>query len=349
MSPEELRALPKVLLHHHLDGALRPQTILELAESTGYDRLPSYQLEELTDWFFQGESASLEAYLNAFAHTVGVMQTADAIERVAYETVQDLAGHGVVYAEVRMAPALCTERGLEISEVISAILTGLRHADTEFGLTTRLIVDAMRQHSDSLEVARAAVAFAGHGVVGFDLAGPEAGFPATAHREACEMSLEGGLNLTIHAGEGDGVASIAGAIEVGAQRLGHGVRVVEDIEVVAGEVVALGPVARSVFDTGLVLEVCPTSNLHIGLFPDPHSHPLGLLHRFGFAVTLNTDNVLMSQTNPTDEFSFAVDHHGFDVQDLELVTMRALDAAFCDRATKDLVSERVIAGYRGDG
>jgi len=349
MSPEELRILPKVLLHDHLDGGLRPQTILELAEIGGYDRLPSRDLDELTDWFFQGRSASLERYLEAFAHTVGVMQTAAAIERVAYEATEDLAAQGVVYAEMRMAPSLCTDRELNRTDAIAAMLAGMSRGEAEFGLPVRLIVDAMRQDSDSSEVARAAVEFAGEGVVGFDLAGPEAGYSALEHRRACEIALEGGLHLTIHAGEGDGVQSIVGAMEVGAERLGHGVRLVEDIDVVAGEAETLGPVAQTVLDTGLTLEICPTSNLHTGVFPDARSHPLGLLHRAGFTVTISTDNRLMSRISPTDEFAFAVEHHGFDVQDLELVTMRAIDAAFCDQGTKDRVAATVMAGYAPAG
>lgn len=349
MSPEELRILPKVLLHDHLDGGLRPQTILELALTGGYDGLPSRDLDELTDWFFQGRSASLERYLEAFAHTVGVMQTAAAIERIAYEATEDLAAQGVVYAEMRMAPSLCTDRELDLTEAIAAMLAGMLRGEAEFGLPVRLIVDAMRQDSDSSEVARAAVQFVGEGVVGFDLAGPEAGYSALEHREACEIALEGGLHLTIHAGEGDGVQSIVGAMEVGAERLGHGVRLVEDINVVAGEAETLGSVAQIVLDTGLTLEICPTSNLHTGVFPDAKSHPLGMLHRAGFTVTINTDNRLMSRSSPTDEFSFAVEHHGFDVQDLEMVTMRAIDAAFCDQATKDRVAATVMAGYAPAG
>ena len=345
MFSEELRGYPKVLLHDHLDGGLRPQTVLDLAEADGYAKLPSYDLEMLTGWFFQGRSSSLERYLEAFAHTVGVMQTVDAIERVAYEAIEDLAGHGVVYAEIRMAPSLCAERGLDRSEAIAAILAGMRRGEAEFGLPARLIVAAMRQDSDSIEVVRAAIEFVGEGVVGFDLAGPEAGFPAVAHRQACEVALGAGLHLTIHAGEGDGVKSIVGAVEVGAERIGHGARLIEDIVVVAGEVKALGSSAQSILEAGLTLEICVTSNIHIGLYPDAPSHPLGLLHRSGFAVTLNTDNRLMSQITPTDEFSLAVDHHGFNAADLKVVTMRAIAAAFCDQATKDLVTNRVIAGY----
>jgi len=345
MSPEDLKALPKVLLHDHLDGGLRPQTVLDLAAADGYLDLPASGVEDLTDWFFQGRSASLERYLDAFTHTVGVMKTAAAIERVAYETVEDLAADNVVYAETRMAPSLCLGEGLDRGEAIAAMLEGLRRGEADFGLPMRLIVDAMRQDSDSVEVVRAAVAFVGDGVVGFDLAGPELGFPATEHREACDLARQGGLHLTIHAGEGDGVQSIVGALEVGAERLGHGVRLIEDIELANGEVQTMGPVAQSVLDTGIVLETCITSNLHTGMYPDAASHPLGLLQRSGFGVTINTDNRLMSGITPTDEFALAVDHHGFDLQDLELVTLRAIDGAFCDQATKDQVIERVIVGY----
>jgi len=345
MSRQDLQTLPKVLLHDHLDGGLRPQTVLDLATANGYTDLPETDVEALTDWFHQGESASLERYLAAFAHTVGVMKTAESIERVAYESVEDLAAHNVVYAETRMAPSLCLGEGLDRAGAIAAMLAGLRRGEADFGLPMRLIVDAMRQESDSVEVAQAAVALAGDGVVGFDLAGPELGFPATAHREACDVARQGGLHLTIHAGEGDGVQSIVSALEVGAERLGHGVRLIEDVEFADGEVTAMGSVAQSVLDTGLVLETCLTSNIHTGMYPDAASHPLGLLHRSGFDITINTDNRLMSGITPTDEFALAVEHHGFDVQDLELVTMRAIDAAFCDQATKDLVIDRVIVGY----
>ena len=345
MSHHDLQTLPKVLLHDHLDGGLRPQTVLDLAAANGYTNLPATDVEALTDWFFQGQSASLERYLEAFAHTVGVMKTAESIERVAYESVEDLAAHNVVYAETRMAPSLCLGEGLDRTGAIAAMVAGLRRGEADFGLPMRLIVDAMRQESDSVEVAQAAVAFADDGVVGFDLAGPELGFPATAHREACDVARQGGLHLTIHAGEGDGVQSIVGALEVGAERLGHGSRLIEDIEFADGEVTSMGSVAQSVLDTGLVLETCITSNIHTGMYPDAASHPVGLLHRAGFGITIDTDNRLMSGTTPTDEFALAVEHHGFDVQDLELVTMRAIDAAFCDQATKDLVIERVIVGY----
>lgn len=346
MSADGLAALPKVLLHDHLDGGLRPQTVLDLADAAGYCGLPAQDAGELAAWFYQGdESTSLEQYLEAFAHTCGVMQSSAALQRVAYEAVEDLAAEGVVYAELRFAPSLSTRQGLSRGGVIEAVLEGLNRAEKDFGLPVRLIIDAMRQDRDSEEVARVAAEFAGNGVVGFDLAGPEAGFPATDHGRACAIAAEGGLRLTIHAGEGDGVASIAAALEVGAERVGHGARLIEDTKVVDGEITDLGAVATHVFEAGTTLEVCPTSNIHTGMYPTAADHPIGALHRAGFNVTLNTDNRLMSRVTPTHEFALVVQDQGFDLQDLEVVTLRALGAAFCDAATRDAAIEKVKAGY----
>jgi adenosine deaminase len=349
LSIDRLRALPKILLHDHLDGGLRPQTVLDLASEQGYGGLPTSDFDELAEWFFQGRSASLERYLEAFAHTVGVMQTAEAIERVAFEAVEDLAAHGVVYAETRMAPSLCTGTGLDRTTAIAAMLSGLQSGEAAFGLPVRLIVDAMRQDTDSVEVARDAVAFVGQGVVGFDLAGPEDGYPPSAHSGALALAAAGGLHLTIHAGEGDGVASIASALSEGAERIGHGARLIEDTTLVDGEIEALGDVATQVYDTGMALEICPTSNLHTGMYGDAGSHPVGALHRAGFAVTINTDNRLMSGITPTDEFALVVEHHDFVEQDLEIVTRRALDAAFCDDETRAIAEAKVSAGYTDAG
>jgi adenosine deaminase len=341
----DVSLLPKVILHDHLDGGLRPQTVIELAAESGYQHLPATDVDDLADWFYQGGSSSLELYLESFDHTLAVMQTAPAIERVAYEAVEDLAADGVVYAELRMAPSLCTAGGLVLEEVIEAVLRGIDRGERDFDLPTRFIVDAMRQEHDSEKVVAAALQYRADGVVGFDLAGPEAGFPASDHRSACEMARDGGLCLTIHAGEGDGVASIAGALEVGAQRLGHGVRIIEDVAFEDGDILGFGRVATAVHSRGIPLEVCPTSNLHTGMYPDAAHHPLGLLHRAGFQVTLNTDNRLMSAIDPSDEFELAGSHMGMTRADLRMMTLRAVDAAFCDDATREAVRQRVIDGY----
>jgi adenosine deaminase len=345
MTGDELRALPKVLLHDHLDGGLRAQTVVELAADVGYDGLPRSDADSLAEWFFQGNAVSLESYLEAFAQTVAVMQTPDAMHRVAHEAAEDLAADGVVYAEIRFAPSLHTRRGMSREEALAAVVAGLTDAERRVGVPVRVLVDAMRQDTDSVEVAEAAVAYAGRGVVGFDLAGPEAGFPASGHATALRIARDGGLRVTIHGGEGDGVASIEDALDSGAQRIGHGARLVEDTTVDHGAIVDLGPVARRVRDHGIPLELCPTSNLHTGIYSSIADHPIGMLHRAGFAVTVNTDNRLMSATSMSDEFRLLVEHHAFTVDDLRRITLNAVDAAFCDEDTRSAVRVRVEAGY----
>jgi adenosine deaminase len=345
MNKAGIAALPKVELHNHLDGGLRVDTVIELAAATGYTGLPSNDRAELEDWFLQDESGSLEEYLAGFEHTIAVMQTRSAIERVAYESGMDLAADGVIYAEIRFAPSLNTRRGLAQEDAIEAALAGFAKAEAEVPVTLRLIVDAMRNEPDSMTVARAAVRFAGQGVVGFDLAGPEFGFPAGDHAAACKLATNNGLGLTIHAGEADGPKSILTAIEAcGAQRIGHGIRITDDIEIVSGEVTRLGDIAVLVLDQQIPLEVCPTSNLHtLGI--RAAAHPLGMLSRHGFNVTLNTDNRLMSAVTLTDELCFAVDYHGFDMTDLRRVTLAALDAAFIDESVRSPIRDVVEAGY----
>ncbi|HSG79990.1 MAG TPA: adenosine deaminase [Acidimicrobiia bacterium] len=345
MHRDDLRVLPKVLLHEHLDGGLRPGTLLELADACRYPGLPRDEPESLATWFDQRGSGSLVRYLEAFAHTVAVMQTPDALARVAREEVEDLAADGVVYAEVRFAPSLHLQDGLSRSEVIAAVLEGTGEGVAATGIEVRIIVDAMRHDTDAEEVVAAAAPFLGRGVVGFDLAGPEAGFPAREHRRAIDAARDAGFRLTIHAGEADGPSSIADALDCGAERIGHGVRIIDDCRVRDGEVVEAGPVAARVVLQDAALEICPTSNLGTGAFPSASAHPIGMLHRAGFPVTINTDNRLMSRTSMTDEFGLVVGHHAFELGDLRAVTLRAVDAAFCDDATRSAVRRRVEAGY----
>jgi adenosine deaminase len=342
---DDYTSLPKVLLHDHLDGGLRPETVIDLARDAGYDGLPHTDVDELRRWFHQGGSFSLEAYLEAFTQTVAVMQTPRAMHRVAYEAAEDLAADGVVYAEIRFAPSQHTSGVMARGDALEAAVAGFADAERDFGIPVRVIVDAMRQDVDSVEVAATAVEFAGRGVVGFDLAGPEAGFPASGHIEALEMARRGGLRITIHAGEGDGVTSVEDAVRSGAERLGHGVRIVEDTTRVDAEVTEVGPVAEMVRERGIPLEVAPTSNLDTGMFSDASAHPIGALHRAGFVVTVNTDNRLMSSTSMSDEFRLLVEHQGFDASDLGRITSNAVDAAFCDEETRAAVRNRVEAGY----
>ncbi len=343
MDRTTLQRLPKALLHDHLDGGLRVETVLELADEIGYPDLPASEPDALADWFHQGQAGSLARYLEAFGHVVAVMQTESALERVAYEAGVDLAADGVVYAELRYAPTQHLDRGLAPEAVVTAVEAGLARARRETGIATATILCALRHLTDSERVARLAAHFAGEAVAGFDLAGPELGYPADGHLVACRIARESGLGLTLHAGEADGPESIWRArARCGAQRLGHGVRVVEDTTRSDGEVVALGPLARMVRDQRIPLELCPTSNIDTGVAPDHAHHPLGALHRAGFAVTLNTDDRLMSAVSLSDEFAHAVEDHGFDAAALEEVTVRAVEAGFGHWPTRRRLIEDVI-------
>lgn len=344
--------LPSVVLHDHLDGGLRPVTIIDLAASLDYE-LPTTDVAALARWFDQSESGSLETYLEAFDHTIAVMQTGDALERVAYEAVIDLAADGVVYAETRFCPALHTGGGLSHSRVVEAISSGMKLGEAETGLEWGLIIDALRQHPWSEEMARVAMRHRKDGVVGFDLAGPESSNPPDKHLPACRLARESGLRLTIHAGEAageDGVRFIAAAMDTcGAERLGHGLEIIDDCTVTDGEITGLGAVATRVRDRRIPLEMCPTSNLATnGLAPG--EHPVGALYRAGFNITLSTDNRLMSNTSMPAEFDFVSSHHGFEVNDLAITTRRSLEAAFCGIETKAALWEDAIApAYRRSG
>ena len=345
--------LPSVLLHDHLDGGLRPVTIVELADRVGYTDLPSHDVAALASWFDQSQSGSLEKYLESFRHTIAVMQDRAALERIAYEAAVDLAGDGVVYAEIRFCPLLHTEKGLDPDEVINSVSSGLTRGAAETGLAWGLIIDAMRDGERSMEMARLAVSHRKQGVVGFDLAGPEWGNPPRRHLAACRHARRSGLRLTIHAGEAAralGPSYIAESIDLcGAERIGHGVEMVSNCVIKAGEVVSLGQVAARVRDRQIPLEMCPASNLATGGLR-PEEHPIGAFHRAGFNVTISTDNRLMSNTSMSSEFEFVSRHHGFGVDDLALVTRRSLAAAFCDHDTKKrLWEERIAPAYRQAG
>jgi len=342
-----------VLLHDHLDGGVRPQTVLELAEDHGYADLPSKTAQGLAAWFDQSQSGSLEKYLEAFTHTIGVMQHPEAIERIAYEAVIDLSADGVVYAEIRFCPALHTILGMTTIRAVEAAAAGLANGAEETGLRWGLIIDALRHRNHSLEMARLATETRHLGVVGFDLAGPEAGFPPDGHLAAFRLARSQGLRVTIHAGEHagrHGVAYIASAMDVcGAERVGHGVELINDCVLEDGDIVRLGPVARRVRERRIALEMCPASNLATGGL-EPEDHPVGALYRAGFNVTLSTDNRLMSKTAMSDEFDFVTKYHGFEVIDLARTTWQSLDAAFCPWEVKAELWEDVISpAYTASG
>jgi adenosine deaminase len=343
MEDADIRSLPKALLHDHLDGGLRPATILELADDIGYDALPAREPGALARWFHQEDVEDLVEYLSAFEHAVAVLQTPDALERAAFECALDLNADGVVYAEVRFGPSLHMRRTMGREDAIEAVVAGLARGKKEVGLEHGVIVTAMRHQDDSRAVAAAAALFVGEGVVGFDLAGPEAGYPADDHLAAVRLARESGLGLTIHAGEHDGPESIWRALgRCGAGRIGHGARVIEDCVVRGGRIVELGPLARIVRDQRVPLEICITSNVHTGLADGPADHPVGLLADAGFTVTLNTDNRLMSSTDLTREFSLAHRELGMSIESLGELTAAAIGAGFGDWSARRHLIETVV-------
>ena len=341
---EQIRDAPKVLLHDHLDGGLRPETIVELAEETGYEALPTRDPEELGAWMMHGaDRKDLLLYLETFAHTVGVMQTPGALARVARECAEDLAADGVVYAEVRFAPEQHLERGLGLDEVVEAVQDGFRDGAERTGIRIGTLLTAMRTAARSLEIADLAVRWRDRGVVGFDIAGAEAGYPPTRHLDAFEHVRRANFHLTIHAGEAFGVPSIWEALQLcGAERLGHGVRIVDDIEAGPGDEVRLGRVAHLVRDRRVPLELCPTSNVHSGAAPSIEEHPIGRLMDLRFRVTVNTDNRLMSATSLSQEFLQLVEAFGIGWGQIGRLTTNAMKSAFIPFDERLDLLERVI-------
>ena len=341
---DEIRRVPKVLLHDHLDGGLRPETIVELAHETGYDGLPTRDPSELADWMSRGaDRKDLLLYLETFAHTVGVLQTTDALVRVAGECAEDLAADGIVYAEVRYAPELHVERGLQLDEVVEAVQEGFARGAEATGIRIGTILTAMRTAARSLEIAELAVRWRDRGVVGFDIAGAEAGYPPTRHLDAFEHVRRENFHLTIHAGEGFGVPSIWEALQLcGAERLGHGVRIVDHIEVATDGEARLGRVADLVRDRRVPLELCPTSNVHSGAAKSIEEHPIGLLIDLKFRVTVNTDNRLMSATTLSLEFAKLVDAFGLGWERIRRLTINAMKSAFVPFDERVDLLDRVI-------
>ncbi|MEU9824471.1 adenosine deaminase [Micromonospora chersina] len=332
ISYEDIVKVPKALLHDHLDGGLRPATIVELAADAGHE-LPTTDPDALGRWFAEAaNSGSLERYLETFAHTVAVMQTGPALRRVARECALDLAADGVVYAEVRFAPEQHLEQNLTLDEVVDAVVTGFREGSAlaaEAGTPIRVgtLLTAMRHAARSQEIAELAVRHRDTGVVGFDIAGAEAGFPPTRHLDAFEYLQRENFHFTIHAGEAFGLPSIWQAIQwCGADRLGHGVRIVDDIT--PGNPPMLGRLAAYVRDKRIPLELCPSSNVQTGAAASIADHPIGLLRDLRFRVTVNTDNRLMSGTSMSREMALLVDAFGYGWKELQWFTINAMKSAF---------------------
>ena len=327
---EAIRRAPKVLLHDHLDGGLRPQTVVELAGEFGYDGLPTTDVDELGAWFHMGaDRKDLVLYLETFQHTVGVMQHPDALVRVARECAQDLADDGVVYAEVRFAPELHTQAGLGLDDIVEAVQEGFRQGSADRRITVGTLLTAMRTAANSREIAELAVRHRDSGVVGFDIAGQEAGFPPSRHLDAFQFVQRENFHLTIHAGEAFGLPSIWEALQwCNAERLGHGVRIVDDITVDSDGEAHLGRLAAFVRDRRVPLEMCPTSNVHTGVCDTVADHPIGQLAALKFRVTVNTDNRLMSDITLSRELAGLVDAFGYGWTELQWLTINAMKSAF---------------------
>ena len=345
---DQIKRVPKALLHDHLDGGLRPETIIEIAQQIGYKKLPTNDPKQLGDWFEEScNSHSLVRYLETFSHTIAVMQSKEAIIRVSRECAIDLARDGVVYAEVRGAPELFTEQGLTLDQVVEATLEGYKQGMAEAAregnkIRVESLLCGMRQNDRSQEAAAAVVKYRNKGVVGFDIAGPEDGFPPTNQLETFEYLRKENAHFTIHAGEAYGLPSIWEAIQIcGAERLGHGVRIIDDIDF-TGDKPKLGPLASYVRDRRIPLELCPTSNLQTGAAKTYSEHPIGMLAKLRFRVTLNTDNRLMSRTSMSNEMSECVKSFGWKFADLQRVTVNALKSSFIPFEERLEIIEKVV-------
>ena len=350
---DQILRAPKVLLHDHLDGGLRPATVLELAEPIGH-ALPADDEDSLGRWFAESaDSGSLVRYLETFDHTVAVMQTEEAIERVARECVADLAADGVVYAEVRYAPEQHVSSGLTLDQVVGAVRSGFEDgmAEADGRIVVRQLLTAMRHQARSREIAELSVAWRDAGVVGFDIAGAEAGYPPTRHLDAFEYLQRQNSHFTIHAGEAFGLPSIWEAIQwCGADRLGHGVRIVDDITVDDDGRAHLGRLAAYVRDKRIPLELAPASNVQTGAAASIAEHPIGMLTDLRFRVTVNTDNRLMSQTSMTGEMAALVEAFGYDLHRLRWFTINAMKSAFLPFDERLAIIEDVVKpGYAALG
>ena len=353
LSAATIARAPKVLLHDHLDGGLRPQTVIDLAESAGYGNLPCQDAADLARWFSEAAySGSLERYLETFQHTVTVTQSAEALARVSRECAEDLAADGVVYAEVRFAPELHVEQGLSLRQVVDAVLDGFDRGTTgSIGdgrwIRIGVLLTAMRTATHSKEIAELAVEYRDRGVVGFDIAGAEAGFPPTRHLDAFEYLRRENAHFTIHAGEAFGLPSIWEAIQwCGADRLGHGVRIVDDIDLSSPHEPQLGRLAAYVRDRRIPLELCPSSNVQTGAAASIADHPIGLLRRLNFRVTLNTDNRLMSGTSMSREMELCCEAFGWTLDDLQWLTVNAMKSAFISFNERlDIINTRIKPAY----
>ncbi|MBN1647341.1 MAG: adenosine deaminase [Spirochaetales bacterium] len=329
VTSEMIKRIPKVELHDHLDGGVRPETIIELAKENKIT-LPADNPKELAAWFHRGaDRKNLALYLEGFGVTLSVMQHREELKRIARETMEDLAADNVVYAEIRFAPVLHLEKGLNLESVVEAVLDGLEEGKKATGVNFGVILCAMRHQDISLETAELAVSFKGRGVVGFDIAGDEYGHPPKKHLDAFQYIRNRNFNITIHAGEAFGIESIWQALQIcGAHRIGHATRLREDMVVVGSRIEQLGSLSQFVIDKRIPLEMCLSSNIQTGAAPSLDEHPFGLYYRNNFRVCLCTDNRLMSNTTLSKEMELAAKHFNLTFRDLEKITINSMKSAF---------------------
>lgn len=351
MNTEEIiRSVPKVLLHDHLDGGLRPQTVIDIAKEVSYDKLPTSDAKELAEWFHRGANkGNLVEYLQGFEHTCAVMQTREHLYRVAYEMIEDMKNDGVVFVETRFAPIFHTSKGLYMDDAVSAVLDGLEAGKRDFGVGYGLILCGMRNMTNTLEIAELAVNFRDRGVVGFDLAGEEGGYPPKKHLDAFQFIQRSNFNITIHAGEAFGKESIWQAIQwCGAHRIGHGTRIIEDITLDAqGNIIGMGDLAQYILDKRIPIEICLLSNLHTGAVDALANHPFGVLYKSKFRVAINTDDRLMSDTTMTKEFLTAIEYFNISLDDVEKITINSMKSAFLHNQERlDYIYNIIKPGYQ---
>ncbi len=345
-----IKAVPKVLLHDHLDGGLRPQTIIELANEQKYNKLPTKEPEELGKWFHRGANkGNLVEYLQGFEHTCAVMQSKEALERVSYEMMEDMKNDGVCYVETRFAPVFHTSKSLYNEDVVNAVLSGLEKGKKDFGVGYGLILCGMRNMKNTLDIAELAVNYRNKGVVGFDLAGEEGGYPPKKHIDAFQFIQRANFNITIHAGEAFGKESIWQAIQwCGAHRIGHATHLMEDFTLDRnGHVVGFGDLAQYVLDKRIPLEICLLSNVHTGAIDKIENHPFGILYKQKFRVTINTDDRLMSDTSMTKEFLTAIQYFNLTLDDVEKITLNSMKSAFIPyRERLDYIYKIIKPGFQ---
>lgn len=351
MTREEiLRSVPKVLLHDHLDGGLRPETVIDLAKDIKYKKLPTTDAGELNEWFQRGaQKGNLVEYLSGFEHTCAVMQTKEGLFRTAYEMMEDMKKDGVCYVETRFAPVFHTSKGLYLDDVVVAVLEGLEKGKQDFGVGYGLILCGMRNMKNTLEIAELAVNYRNQGVVGFDLAGEEGGYPPKKHIDAFQFIQRANFNITIHAGEAFGKESIWQAIQwCGAHRIGHGTRILEDLTFDEnGNVVGMGDLAQYILDKRIPIEICLLSNVHTGAVDKLENHPFGAMYKSKFRLTLNTDDRLMSGTTMTNECMLATDYFNVSLDDIEKLTINAMKSAFLHHQTRlDYIYNIIKPGYQ---